>query len=68
VAVVIVGVMIRSLGAGSHLITTDKESKVAMGVAYTIASAALYSLLGVTYENLITKGTLSHVQVHVLFS
>jgi len=39
-----------------------------MGVAYTIASAALYSLLGVTYENLITKGTLSHVQVHVLFS
>lgn len=62
VTIVTVGVMIRSIGAGVSISTGDG---VARGVAFTVASAALYSLLGVLYERLITiRGTpLNHTQV-----
>lgn len=50
VAIVTLGVAIRSLGAGTAKSTAVADQKIATGIAFTVASAALYSLLGVTYE------------------
>ncbi len=52
----VLGVALRSSGLGPSSSGMEPDKDLTAGIAYTIASAAMYSLLGVFYEVMKYRG------------